>query len=48
MAKLKSFCIDFFELEDEEFSREDFKEPALCLFVVLFSFFILRAIMFRG
>lgn len=48
LTKLADYLVGLFELEEDEFSLKDFWEPALGLFVVVFSFFILRAILFRG
>lgn len=48
LTKLANYFVELFELEEEEFSLKDFWEPAFGLFVVIFSFLILRMILFRG
>lgn len=48
LTKLANYFVGLFELEEEEFELKDFRRPALKLLVVILSFFILRAILFRG
>ena len=48
LTKLADYFVALFELEEDEFELKDFWEPLLGLFVVIFSFFILRAVIFRG